>query len=256
MTAAAASGNNRRGIYILPSLFTTGGLFCGFYALIAAIQGRYEVAAWAIIIAAFFDMLDGRIARLLHAESAFGAEYDSLCDMVSFGIAPAVLVYMWALTPMNKLGWLAAFLIAACAALRLARFNVQVGTADKRYFQGLPTPATAGLIATAVLFHEERGFAPFNGLWFAVAVALALLMVSNVRFFSGKDVDLQRRRPFVALVMMLMFITFVMIDHSFTLFALMSLYVLHGPVVSVWQRQRAARFRIERRLHKGEGDGH
>lgn len=239
----------RRGIYILPSLFTTGGLFAGFYALIAAIQGRYELAAWAIIFAAVFDMLDGRVARLLHAESSFGAEYDSLCDMVSFGLAPAVLIYMWALVPMGKFGWLASFMIAACAALRLARFNIQVGTADKRYFQGLPTPATALLIATAVLFHEDMEIDPHgvSWLWLAMAVALALLMVSNIRFFSGKDVDLKQRRAFSALVGMLLFIVLVMSNPYVTLFLLMLVYCTHGVVLSVWQGQKAARYRMARR---------
>ena len=237
----------KRGIYILPSLFTTAGLFAGFYALIAAIQGKFELAAWAIFAAAVFDMLDGRVARLLHAETSFGAEYDSLCDMLSFGIAPAVTLYMWTLAPLGKIGWLGAFLVAACAALRLARFNVQVGTADKRYFQGLPTPATAMLVATAVLFHEHVGQEPNAWIWLGFSVALAWLMVSNVRFFSGKDIDLKKKQPFAMLTAMLLVLVLVGYKPEITLFAVMFGYCLHGPVLSIWQKQRALRFRLQRR---------
>jgi len=243
-------GAKARGIFVLPSLFTTGGLFAGFYALIAAIQGRFELAAWALIIAGIFDVLDGRVARLLHAESAFGAEYDSMCDMLSFGIAPAVLVYLWALTPLQKPGWLAAFLIAACAALRLARFNTQLAHQDKQYFQGLPTPAAAALISTAVLFHEHAQAAPQPWLWFAVSVTLAYLMVSRVRFVSGKDVDLRRRRPFVALIIMLVVLVLIVANPHTNLFVLALAYCLHGPFISVWQRQKAVRLRLARRQRR------
>lgn len=237
----------RRGIYLLPSLFTLMGLFSGFYALIAAVQGRYELAAWAILAAAVFDMMDGRVARLLNAETAFGAELDSLCDMVSFGLAPSVLVYLWALAPLQKFGWLAAFVITACAALRLARFNVQLASQDKRYFQGLPTPATALLIATAVLFHEQGTYQPVAWLWFFISIILAWLMVSGVRFLSGKDVDLKQKRSFAVLVGMLLAIVFIMADPYKVLFAIMLLYCLHGPMMSVWQHQKATRHRLARR---------
>lgn len=249
-------GAKARGIYVLPSLFTTAGLFAGFYALIAAIQGHFELAAWALIVAGIFDVMDGRVARLLHAESPFGAEYDSMCDMLSFGIAPAVLVYLWALTPLQKLGWLAAFLIAACAALRLARFNTQLAHQDKQYFQGLPTPAGAGLISTAVLFHEHALAVPLPWLWFGVSVAIAYLMVSRVRFVSGKDVDLRRRRPFVALVIMLTVLVLIVADPYTNLFMLALAYCLHGPLLSVWQRQKAVRMRLamRRRRHQDEPD--
>lgn len=245
-----------RGIYVLPSLFTTMGLFAGFYALIAAVQGRYELAAWAILAAAAFDMLDGRVARLLNAETAFGAEYDSLCDMLSFGVAPAVLMYMWALAPLHKIGWLAAFLIAACAALRLARFNVQLDTQDKRYFQGLPTPAAALLIATAVLYHEEGGLAPAPWLWFGVSIALAWLMVSGVRFISGKDFDLRRRHSFTVILVMLVAIVLVMADPYRVLFTVLMAYCLHGPMMSLWQHQKAVRFRLARKRRKAAASEH
>ncbi|MFQ5581960.1 MAG: CDP-diacylglycerol--serine O-phosphatidyltransferase [Mariprofundaceae bacterium] len=244
----------KRGIYLLPSLFTSMGLFAGFYALIAAIQGRYELAAWAIIAAGVFDMLDGRVARLLNAETAFGAEYDSLCDMLSFGIAPAVLAYMWALTPLHKPGWLAAFLVAACAALRLARFNTQVGHQDKRYFQGLPTPAAAGLFATAVLFHEQAEITPVPWLWFFIAVFLSWLMVSRVRFFSGKDIDLKQRRSFAVLLLMLLALVLIVADPYKTLFIMAVAYCVHGPLLSIWQRQRAGRMRLARRRHREQSD--
>lgn len=247
MTRAHKRLMTRRGIYLLPSLFTIMGLFSGFYALIAAVQGRYELAAWAILAAAVFDMMDGRVARLLNAETAFGAELDSLCDMVSFGLAPAVLIYLWALAPLQKLGWLAAFLITACAALRLARFNVQLASQDKRYFQGLPTPATALLIATAILFHEQGGYEPIAWLWFVVAVTLAWLMVSGVRFLSGKDIDLKKRRSFTVLVGMLLAIVFIMADPYNVLFGILLIYCLHGPMMSIWQRQKATRRRLARR---------
>jgi len=227
-----------RGIYILPSLFTTAGLFSGFYALIAAVQGRFELAAWALILAAIFDILDGRVARLLHAESEFGAQYDSMCDMLSFGIAPAVLMYMWALAPLHKPGWMAAFLLAAGAALRLARFNIQLDTQSKRYFNGLPTPASAMLIATAVLFYEDAQLNPTPWLWFAISVTLAWLMVSHVPFFAGKDVDLQQRRPAVILLVMLVVIAFIMINPHTCLFVLALAYVIHGALLGITGRNR------------------
>lgn len=242
---------NPRGIYILPSLFTTMGLFAGFYSLIASIQGRFELAAWTILVAAAFDMMDGRIARLLHAETAFGAEYDSLCDMLSFGIAPAVLAYLWVLVhlphELHKLAWLAAFLLAACAALRLARFNVQLTGHDKRYFQGLPTPGAALMLATAVLFHEGSGIEPSPWLWFLITIFLAWLMVSRVRFVSGKDIDLKQRRPFGVLLGMLGILVLIMAAPYRVLFLLMLAYCLHGPLMSLWQYRRAARYRLARK---------
>jgi len=250
MLKAGVKKRGGRGIYILPSLFTTAGLFAGFYALIAAMQGRFELAAWALVAAAIFDILDGRIARLMHAESSFGAEYDSLCDMVSFGVAPAVLIYLWALTPLHKPGWLAAFLIAACAALRLARFNVQANATDKRYFQGLPTPAMAMLIATAVMFYADHGLQPSSWPWFVVAVALAYLMVSRVRFISAKDVDLKQKRPFVVVLAILFVLVLIVSNPHTVLFTMALAYCLHGPLLSIWQRHRAVRMRLQRATRK------
>jgi len=245
---------SKRGVYVLPSLFTTMGLFAGFYSLIAAVQGRYEVAAWAILAAAIFDMLDGRMARLLHAETDFGAEYDSMCDMLSFGVAPAVLVYLWTLVhlpaELHKLAWLGGFFLVACAAVRLARFNVQLETQEKRYFQGLPTPGAALLIATSVLFHEDAGIEPSSWLWISVSFFLAWLMVSRVRFWSGKDVDLKQRRSTGLLVIMIVVIGLVMLDPYRVPFAVMFIYCLHGPILSLWQSRRLSQYREQRRARR------
>jgi CDP-diacylglycerol--serine O-phosphatidyltransferase len=230
------------------------GLFAGFYSLIAAVQGRYELAAWAIMAAAIFDMMDGRIARLLHAETAFGAEYDSMCDMLSFGVAPAVLVYLWVLvhlpTELHNMAWLGGFFLVACAAVRLARFNVQLSAQDKRYFQGLPTPGAALLIATSVLFYEDTGLEPSPWLWIFVTVFLAWLMVSRVRFWSGKDVDLKQRRSTGLLVFMIVIIGLVMLDPYRVPFAVMFVYCLHGPFLTLWQSRRLAQYREQRRAKR------
>ncbi|MDQ6978707.1 MAG: CDP-diacylglycerol--serine O-phosphatidyltransferase [Mariprofundaceae bacterium] len=246
------TSQQRRAVYILPSLFTTMGLFAGFYSLIASVQGRFELAAWTIIAAAIFDILDGRVARLLNAETSFGAEYDSLCDMLSFGIAPAVLVYLWALTPLGKPGWLAAFLMVAGAALRLARFNVQHDVQDKRYFSGLPTPAAALLIASAVLFYHDIESLPWSWLWWMISVALAWLMVSNTRFISGKDIDLRKGRQFTLVLLMVMMITIVMVAPYRILFAVFMAYCLHGSMMCLWQHHRIKELRQSRRQRRAE----
>lgn len=234
------------------------GLFAGFYALIAAVQGRFELAAWAILAAAVFDMLDGRVARLLHAETSFGAEYDSLCDMLSFGVAPAVLLYMWALLnlgpELHKLAWLGGFFLVAGAAIRLARFNVQLEHQDKRYFQGLPTPGVALLIATAVLYHVDARMEPQPWLWFFLSLFLAWLMVSNVRFISGKDVDLKQRRSTGILVGMILVIGLIAIDPYRVPFGILFIYVMHGPLMSLWQNRRVSQYRQQRRQKKGRGN--
>ena len=242
----------RRGIFILPSMFTLLGLLCGFFSLVSTIQGNYENAAWGIIGAAIFDMLDGRVARLLNAETAFGAELDSLADMVSFGVAPAVLVYLWALTPYDKLGWLAAFLIVAGSALRLARFNVQLASQEKRYFQGLPTPALAIFMASGVLFYSSFDATPSSGLWLVLSIGLAWLLVSNVRFLSGKDIDLKQKRSFAVLVAILAAVVLLVLDPHRVLFFVFLAYCVHGPIMSVWQGQKAARLRLKKRLARAK----
>ncbi len=221
-----------RGSYILPNLLTTGGMFFGFYAIMAALDGRFGYGAMAIIIAGVFDGLDGRVARAINATSAFGKEYDSLADFLSFGIAPAVLIHQWALIPFQRVGWAAAFLFAVCGALRLARFNVQHYVQDelvsKRYFQGLPIPAAAGILAATVLFylelglHSEEGIAAGTGLWrwlpLLLTFVLGGLMVSGIRFRSMKDFSWHRKRPFLTLVAAVFFLTVLTIHVAVTLF--------------------------------------
>lgn len=233
-----------RRIYILPNLLTTAGLFFGFYGLMAALDGRYALGAMSIMAAGIFDGLDGRVARATGSTSAFGKEYDSLSDFMCFGVTPAVLMYQWALAPFNRTGWAAAFLYIVCGALRLARFNVQShlpGVNEqitKRYFQGLPIPAAAGMLAAMVLFYtdlveklggpQEVG----SGLWRWVPLVamyvLALLMVSNIRFHSFKDIRWHRRRPFLALVGVVIFISVLMIHPAVTLFLVACIYLASG----------------------------
>jgi CDP-diacylglycerol--serine O-phosphatidyltransferase len=235
----------RRGIYLLPNLFTTAALFAGFYAIVAAMAGRFEAAAVAIFVAMVLDGIDGRIARLTNTQSAFGAEYDSLSDMVSFGIGPALVVYQWALVDLGKPGWLAAFFYAAATALRLARFNTQVETADKRYFQGLPCPLAAAVIAALVWFSTDYGMS--GSLMMPVALAVTIitgaLMVSNIRYQSFKQLDLKGRVPFVTILLVVLIFVLVSSDPPLVLFALSVIYALSGPVLTLVsiRRRRAAR---------------
>jgi len=235
----------RRGIYLLPNLFTTGCLFAGFYSIVAAMSGRFEAAAIAIFIAMIMDGLDGRIARLTNTQSAFGAEYDSLADMVSFGLAPALIVYVWLLSDLGKLGWLAAFVYTAGTALRLARFNTQAGREEKRYFQGLASPAAAAVIAGMVWIGQDydldgRKFAMIATI---ITTMLGVFMVSNVRYRSFKDLDLKGRVPFVAILVVVLVFVLISIDPPQILFAGFSLYALSGPVVTLvtLRRRRAER---------------
>ena len=239
----------RKGIYLLPNLFTTGALFAGFYAIIAAMNGRFEIAAIAIFLAGLLDGLDGRVARLTNTQSAFGAEYDSLSDMVSFGIAPALIVYLWSLVYlrdvsnlMGKLGWLAAFIYATATALRLARFNTQIGVADKRYFQGLASPAAAAVVMGAVWVCESYGIAGHDVTYAALILTTAAgaLMVSRFSYYSFKDLDLRKRVPFVAILAMVLIFVFLSIETATVLFSFFFLYTLSGPVISLfrWNRKR------------------
>lgn len=220
-----------RGIYLLPNLFTTGALFAGFYAVVQAMNGRFEHAAVAIFIAMVLDGLDGRVARMTHTQSAFGAEYDSLSDMVSFGVAPALVIYEFALQGMGKLGWIAAFVYCSGAALRLARFNTQHDVVtDKRFFQGLPSPSAAALIAGFVWVMVEYGITGEDVRWLAAALALlgGLTMVSNFRYYSGKEINLRKSVPFF--VILLVVLAFVLISTSppEVLFGAFVLYGLSG----------------------------
>ena len=233
----------RRGIYILPNLFTTAALFAGFYAVVQAMNGRFEHAAVAIFIAMVLDALDGRVARLTHTQSTFGAEYDSLSDMVSFGVAPALVMYVWALQTLGKLGWLAAFVYCAGAALRLARFNTNIDVVDKRYFQGLPSPAAAALIAGLVwLMHDHEVTGPeIAWLAWGVTIFAGLSMVSNFKFYSGKDVNLRRSVPFAVLLLVVMAIVLISTDPPTVLFVLFLGYALSGYVLWAARRLRHRR---------------
>ena len=235
----------RRGIYLLPNLFTTAALFAGFYAIVEGMSGRMEAAAVAIFVAMILDGADGRIARMTNTQSAFGAEYDSLSDVISFGLAPAIVLYSWSLSGMGKLGWLAAFFYAAATALRLARFNTQVGTADKRYFQGLPCPMAAAVMAGLLWFATDYGLNGEDLTWvcFIVTIVTGVLMVTNMRFHSFKEVDLRGRVPFVAILVVLLVFMLVFSDPPLVLFLLALLYAFSGPWLTLVhiRRRRAER---------------
>jgi CDP-diacylglycerol--serine O-phosphatidyltransferase len=246
-----AAKPRRRGIYLLPNLFTTAALFAGFYAIVAAMNGRFADASIAIFVAMVLDGADGRIARMTNTESAFGAEYDSLSDVISFGLAPALVIYQWSLQGLGKLGWLAAFFYAASTALRLARFNTQLGSADKRFFQGLPCPAAAAVIAGLVWFATDNGWPGPDLVAVSMAVTLftGLLMVSNVRFYSFKELDLRGRVPFVTLLAVLLIFVLVSTAPPLVLFLVFLLYAVSGPIITlVYVRRR----RMERRAAVSE----
>lgn len=224
----------KRGIYLLPNLFTTGVLFGGFFAVLSAVDGRFDLAAFAIFVAMVLDGMDGRVARMTNTQTEFGAEYDSLSDMVAFGMAPGLVVYLWALQDMGRLGWLVAFVYVAGAALRLARFNTQVGVADKRYFQGLPSPSAAAIVAGIVWLGDDYGLEPTDmAPVAAVLTALAgLAMVSKLRYHSFKEVDFRGRVPFFVLVLIAVVAAVVVAEPPLVLFALFLGYALSGPVLT------------------------
>ena len=227
----------RRGIYLLPNAFTTAALFCGFYAIVMAMNQKFEHAAWAIFIAMILDGLDGRIARLTNTQSEFGAQYDSLSDMVSFGAAPALVIYEWSLRGMGKLGWLAAFVYCAGAALRLARFNTNIAVVDKRFFQGLPSPAAAAMVAGFILLMNDLEFAGNQLAWVSWTIALfaGLTMVTNVPFYSFKDVNIHKPVPYAAIILFALVLVFVAIDPPMVLFGLFLLFGLSGYAVYLWR---------------------
>jgi CDP-diacylglycerol--serine O-phosphatidyltransferase len=226
----------RKGIYILPNLFTTAALFAGFYAIVQAMNGQFEYAAVAIFIAMIMDGLDGRVARWTHTESDFGAQYDSLSDMVSFGLAPSLVLYEWALSGLGKLGWLAAFVYAAAAALRLARFNVQSG-ADSRYFIGLPSPSAAALLAGLVWVLNANGVpgkeVSFIALGFTVFAALS--MVSNIRYHSFKHINVKDRVSFMAVIAIVLIFVLISLDPPQVLFMGFLAYAVSGPLFAVFR---------------------
>jgi CDP-diacylglycerol--serine O-phosphatidyltransferase len=230
----------RRGIYLLPNLFTTGALFSGFYAITSAMGGRFETAVVAIFVAMILDGLDGRVARLTNTQSEFGVQYDSLSDMISFGAAPALVMYLWAFSSLGKLGLFAAFVHMAGGALRLARFNTQVVSADKRYFQGLPSPAAAAIIAGFIWFCLEHGYNAeiLKYVAMVLTVTTGLLMVSNFRYSSFKEIDLKGKVPFIVVIAVMLGIGFIMAQPQTMLFLLSLAYAISGPVVTLVMRRR------------------
>ncbi len=228
-----------RGIYLLPSILTTFGMFAGFYSIIASINGDFTLAAISIMVAMLWDALDGRVARLTNTQSDFGAQYDSLADLVSFGVAPALLVYEWSLSDLGRIGWLAAFIFLACAALRLARFNTQVGISDKRYFQGLPSPAAAGVIASMIWLKfwkfEYFDFGIVSLSYYigvGITILCALLMVSNVRYYSFKELD-SKKASFRFLLAIVLSLIVLLSKPNIFLFTGFFVYMLSGPFITI-----------------------
>lgn len=234
----------RKGIYILPNLFTLAGLFGGFYAIVMAMNDRFDLAAIGVFCAMVLDSLDGRVARMTNTQSAFGEQMDSLSDMVSFGAAPALIVYEWALRGLGKLGWIAAFVYCAGAALRLARFNTNIGVVDKRFFQGLPSPAAAAMVVGLIWLMDDSGFQGSSSAdwlaWLAFGFTLyaGLTMVTNVPFYSFKDVSFKRSVPFIVIVAIALAIAIINLHPPLVLFGLFVCYGLSGYVVYVWKRTK------------------
>ncbi len=230
----------RRGIYVVPNLFTTAALFCGFFAIVQAMQGDFERAAVAIFIAMVLDGLDGRVARLTHTQSAFGAEYDSLSDMVSFGAAPSLVMYEWALKDLGRFGWIAAFIYCAGAALRLARFNTMLEVTDKRFFQGLPSPAAAALVAGFVWVMLATGISGRDVDWLAcgLTVFAGLTMVSNIRYYSFKDINLRKSVPFFVIAAIALGFALVSLSPALTLFGFFVAYSISGYVLAAFNLLR------------------
>lgn len=251
----------RKGIYILPNLFTLAALFGGFYAIVMAVNGRFDQAAIGVFAAMVLDSLDDRIARLTNTQSAFGEQMDSLSDMVSFGAAPALIAYVWALTSLGRWGWVGAFVYCACAALRLARFNVNTAVIDKRFFQGLPSPAAAALVAGFIWLMTEAGISGLEVRWitFGLTLYAGLTMVTNLPFYSFKDVQMKRSVPFIVIVLIALGIAVINIDPPTVMFALFVLYGLSGYVLYGWRKAKGQQTSViststdepdERGLHK------
>jgi CDP-diacylglycerol---serine O-phosphatidyltransferase len=247
----------KKGIYVLPNLFTTASLFSGFYSIIASMKGMYEIAAWTILIAMVFDGLDGRIARMTRTTSKFGAEYDSLADLVAFGVAPAILSYHWALMSFGKWGWLAAFLFVTCGALRLARFNVQTAIIDSKVFNGLAIPAGASVVATTVLLYFKLdGEGQFHSLSILIGtIAVALLMVSSIKYYSFKDLNFFARKPFMSFVLIVVILIIVIAETQIMIFTFSFGYALSGPVWLIYKLSRRKRVCQEKQANHQEETG-
>lgn len=243
----------RKGIYLIPNILTSFGLLFGFYSILQTLNGKYLHAAWAIIYASIFDAIDGRIARLTKSSTDFGVEYDSLADLIAFGVAPGILIYAWALKPFGKWGWLAAFLYVICAALRLARFNVQINTVENRFFQGLPSPASAGMIATTIIlfYHLKMGENAKHLPVLILAYILAFLMVSNVKYNSFKNLELAKKKPFSTLIVVILLIIIVGAEPEIMIFSLFSLYFISGPLNFLfhYRQKRVQKVLKEREIH-------
>lgn len=239
----------KKGIYVLPNLFTTASLFCGFYSVIASMKGDFFLAAVPILIAFVLDGLDGRIARMTNTTSKFGSEYDSLADLVAFGVAPAILAYTWALSSYGKWGWLVAFLFVVCGALRLARFNVQIGIIESKLFNGLPIPGAATVIATGVLlFFYVGGADRFIDLSVLVTVvSLSLLMVSNIKYYSFKDLNFFSRKPFVSFVIIVFILIIIIAEPQIMMFTFSFGYSLSGPFWALFKLGKKAYAEIKAR---------
>lgn len=240
----------RRGIYVLPNLFTTAALFCGFYAILASADGRFGFAAVLIFVAMIFDACDGRVARLTNTASEFGVQYDSLSDLISFGVAPAMVMYQWSLhfiavepNVPSRLGWMAAFIYCVCAALRLARFNTQVDVVDKAVFIGLPSPSAAGVVAGFVWIGSQYGWQPKNVLLVSATmlILVGLAMVSNFRYFSGKSLRIEGRMPYRYAALPAIILALVFLEPAPTLFGFFFIYALHGPAWSLWRMWKKRR---------------
>ncbi|HUH67322.1 MAG TPA: CDP-diacylglycerol--serine O-phosphatidyltransferase [Syntrophales bacterium] len=233
----------RKGIYLLPNLFTTASLFCGFYSVVASMKGNFLIAAVPILLAFVFDGLDGRIARMTNTTSKFGSEYDSLADLVAFGVAPSLLAYSWALSVYGKWGWLAAFLFVVCGALRLARFNIQIGLIESKVFNGLPIPGAAAVVSTGVmLYYYLGGEGHFNDITILISVvALSLLMVSSIKYYSFKDLNFFSRKPFMSFVLIVLIMVIVIAEPQIMMFTFAFGYSLSGPVWSL--------FKVAKKMH-------
>ncbi len=247
------SESMRKGIYILPNLFTTGSLFAGFYSMVATMNGDFRSAAIWVLVSSIFDGLDGKVARLTGTASKFGVEYDSLADLVAFGVTPGLLMYSWALKPFGRLGWLAAFLFVVCGALRLARFNVQVNTVESKRFVGLPIPAAASMVsATVLLFYHFGWPSSYKKLAIILLIYfLAFLMVSNIKYYSFKDPELIKRQPFGFLVLAVVLLIVIAAEPVVMLFVLFICYIMSGPAGYVMTLPR--RRRLEKAVHKRHG---
>ena len=244
---AAETRPRRKGLYVLPNAITLAALFSGFYAIVMAINGRFELACIAVFCAAILDSLDGRVARMTNSQSAFGEQMDSLCDMVSFGAAPALIIYIWALKDLGKAGWIPAFVYISGAALRLARFNVNIGVVDKRFFQGLPSPAAAALVIGLIWVVDDAGFKGVSQIpalaytAFAVTLFAGLSMVTNAPFYSFKVVGSRRTVPFIVIVAIALAIALVALDPPKVLFAIFCIYGLSGYAIYGWRRMKGRR---------------